>query len=446
MNSEEQPNTHKPEDAEPEPSSGNGARNKSHRSDELYTVFYRWMLSAHALLSSRAPLVSLDYDITLTENGHSAMLGPARLDFMATVDACVGDLTAQPDFLALAELVFGAPELASGIRPVNTSPSMLTQEELSALWRVGRAFLLEYFTAHRDLLFDMKVFEQLYGRLEEYIFHPGPFETEWLLHLQNVSLEPDRVQLADGLALRKLTPDERIWLIKQDLRERRYTDLSRSDVLAIIEYQDMQEKWLSALQLPGPAFSAAHTVVLALRLLDSQPVGLMDYHWQPIDQPFLYFPRLVYYSNFGQSPIAKTGDTYLLTVGGADRLVALWPKLQRAQSDDLLNIARTRLADSYHRTRDEDRLIDYWIALESLFLPKKNLAQQAFFVSSALAHYVGTTVSERADIVNALVDSHGLRNAIVHGESGARAPDKITELVRRTGEYLRMALRKRIME
>jgi hypothetical protein len=56
------------------------------------------------------------------------------------------------------------------------------------------------------------------------------------------------------------------------------------------------------------------------------------------------------------------------------------------------------------------------------------------------------TVSERAGIVIALLDSHGLRNAIIHGDVKNRAPDKVTELVTRTGEYLRAALRKRIQE
>jgi len=220
----------------------------------------------------------------------------------------------------------------------------------------------------------------------------------------------------------------------------------------VVEYKDMQEKWTSALQIPIPAFTAAQTVVLALRLLNSQPVGLSGYHWQPVDQPFLRFPRHIGSFNFNEPPLAYFGTPYVLTASDADMLAALWPQVQRATRDDRLTVAFTRLADSYLRTKDEDRLIDYWTALESLFLQSLSLSgggsqvQQGSLVAAALAHYIGANASERAGIANTLVDSHRLRGAIIHADKNNRTSEKVTELVTRTGEYLRAALRKRIQE
>lgn len=57
-------------------------------------------------------------------------------------------------------------------------------------------------------------------------------------------------------------------------------------------------------------------------------------------------------------------------------------------SDAALDMALTRLDDSYLREKLEDKLIDYWIALESLFLPRgAQPSQQGKLVAYIVAHY-----------------------------------------------------------
>ncbi len=112
------------------------------------------MLAALALLQNRAQIVAPDYDVTLHEDGHSsAFLGPERPNMQLTVDAYAGDLMTHPDFLALAEFIVSTPALATGIQMASSLPSSVTQEELSALWRVGRVFLLEYLAIDDKLNF-----------------------------------------------------------------------------------------------------------------------------------------------------------------------------------------------------------------------------------------------------------------------------------------------------
>lgn len=81
------------------------------------------------------------------------------------------------------------------------------------------------------------------------------------MHLEAVSLEQDRIEFEDGIAVRKLTPEERIWLIKQQMFAR--TDRYPHDVRAVVEYKTTQDKWESSLQLSIPAYEAAQAVIHA---------------------------------------------------------------------------------------------------------------------------------------------------------------------------------------
>src|SRR5260221_2372871 len=171
MKSEDQPGALPAGDAQAAIDSESGTRHAAHRNAELHAMWSRWMLAALALLQNRAQIVAPDYDVTLHEDGHSsAFLGPERPNMQLTVDAYAGDLMTHPDFLALAEFIVSTPALATGIQMASSLPSSVTQEELSALWRVGRVFLLEYLAIDDKLNFRRELIEHLYDRLEEYIF------------------------------------------------------------------------------------------------------------------------------------------------------------------------------------------------------------------------------------------------------------------------------------
>jgi len=63
----------------------------------------------------------------------------------------------------------------------------------------------------------------------------------------------------------------------------------------------------------------------------------------------------------------------------------------------------------------------------------------------AASYYLGRTSSERTTIYNDLTRSHTLRSHYIHGErKQTRHP--LDEMVTKTGNHLRSALRKRIEE
>ncbi len=115
-----------------------------------------------------------------------------------------------------------------------------------------------------------------------------------------------------------------------------------------------------------------------------------------------------------------------------------------AATDPKLSTAITRLEDAYSRTKDEDRLIDYWVALESLFLPEKQTRDMSEAVALAISYYIGRTDADRLAIYNDIIYSHQLRSRIIHGKP--REQRGLEEMVTKTREHLRYALRQRIEE
>lgn len=66
-------------------------------------------------------------------------------------------------------------------------------------------------------------------------------------------------------------------------------------------------------------------------------------------------------------------------------------------------------------------------------------------VAMVMSHYLGKTVSERNSMRNTIKRSHEARSHLIHAKREKLKYD-LNEMVTKTGEYLRRALRKRIEE
>jgi hypothetical protein len=110
-----------------------------------------------------------------------------------------------------------------------------------------------------------------------------------------------------------------------------------------------------------------------------------------------------------------------------------------------LRVALRRWDTAYDRLRDEDRLIDYWIALESLFTPDSN-QELLFRASLRIAAYLGNDTRQRRQIYDDIKTSYGFRSSIVHGNAvGLAKLEKkvgrtLREITDATGQHLREAI------
>lgn len=127
--------------------------------------------------------------------------------------------------------------------------------------------------------------------------------------------------------------------------------------------------------------------------------------------------------------------------GEARRLIRLWRTLANNEG---MQLALRRWSAGLDRPDDEDRLIDFWIGLESLFTPDST-SELRFRASMRIAAFLGNTGEERSAIYKDVQHSYDWRSTIVHG-SDKKAMTKLAKkgsldsITHKTGEYLRMAL------
>ncbi len=189
-------------------------------------------------------------------------------------------------------------------------------------------------------------------------------------------------------------------------------------------------------------YNIAQAALLALRLIKENPVGIVSYHWIIPDQPFRKGGFSIVL------PPDFTGERSVLTQEDAPVLSNLFKKAKKAYENQELTAAITRFEDSYTRLKSEDKLIDYWGALEALFfslIPKEYVSSMGDTVASNIAYYIGNRESERRSIYAFISRSHKARGYFVHGQRGKR-PENLDLTIKKTEQYLRTALRKRIEE
>lgn len=109
-----------------------------------------------------------------------------------------------------------------------------------------------------------------------------------------------------------------------------------------------------------------------------------------------------------------------------------------------LELAMKKWDDAQSRDDLEDKLLDLWAALETLFIRDKNPEKQYRLVSRICA-FLGTNKGERGEMFDVLKDSYNYRSCIVHG-----SPKELTKIrgdrmyqgkmIGRTNTCLRKAL------
>ncbi|SRR6266496_2001238 len=424
------------------------------QNNEFRQACEAWFKAALSLLYDKPVPTTKDLQVTFTSDGWRTQSG-LKPDYhmlymryeeallkLQEVDAIANSIVKSPPPLASFDFV-GITEQQPGF-------------DLDALkkWLVGfylYKFLMEYLGSNNTFTFIPAEFERIYEKLEYYLYNIGPFTALWLVDFSDLMLEMKMLTLEDGTYLRQTTEAEKERIIKESG--------SLISVLHPIEvpkvYLEIRHT-INKLTFPDQqaATNIAQAVVLALRLIKANPIGISLYRWEVADQPFWLFQGLPFLnqisnlmfhsSNFQHHP-AIVGDRYVLTQEDAQIMPNLFKKVKKALNNDKLTTTINRFEDSYTRTKLEDKLIDYWTALEALFFLEDEFQDMGKSLALAASYYLGRTSSERTTIYNDLTRSHTLRSHYIHGErKQTRHP--LDEMVTKTGNHLRSALRKRIEE
>ena len=191
---------------------------------------------------------------------------------------------------------------------------------------------------------------------------------------------------------------------------------------------------------------AANAVLLALRLIRSQPICLYALRFS-ITNAFLDHVESSLPSDYGSC--GRPGGLYKVTSEVVDEVRMLWPQAKKAiheiATDSEWSLAVTRFGDAYRRTKGDDQLVDYWIALETLFLPEERAPEKGVAAGLAISNYLGESSADRRSLYASVKKSYTLRSRVVHGKTGTRDRDFDLE-IDKTAELLRRSMLKRVRE
>lgn len=173
------------------------------------------------------------------------------------------------------------------------------------------------------------------------------------------------------------------------------------------------------------------SAVKAMRLAKHGAVGIAFIH---DESPGIFGPG----SSGLFLPATRTiGESYELCEGDADVLVSILPQLGILEGNARFSLALRRFMGAYDERSNDDKLIDYWIALESLLLPDGKQGELRFRGALRAAWFTAKP-EERDEVFHQVLRSYDARSDVVHGQAKPVTPGTVLE----TEERLRKTLRR----
>jgi Apea-like HEPN len=259
--------------------------------------------------------------------------------------------------------------------------------------------------------------------------------TVFLTTVNDFECAIDRIALSDGTALRTRTADDDppfASFVNDFLFGRKKPTHVVESTLATDKFQDAA----------SIAIQAADRVLLALRLLKETPIFLGSRR--------AYQPGVI-----GSARTLPTRDAYYLLTG-----ISIYREAYALNSAEIPvfreiygGLARhfSRAADVAFRRFDlaqtrslkEDKLLDYWVGLESLFAKQGETQELSYKFALRIAHYIGDSPTDRLSAFNDMREAYVVRSKVVHGEATSQGVDNATVLTERA---LRDSLRRAALE
>ena len=293
-----------------------------------------------------------------------------------------------------------------------------------------------YFTNNT---FDYPTFSEQYDAFEE-LFYSDRIRLVDTVRLHNFDAEADEIYLEEGLAIKK-TPqvvDDRTKI--QEMRYRPHVRFSRSEFVIERKYakpklvgdttpEPNPEQVNREMRESGDLFDL---VIKALRILKSSAV----YRDHVISTETLTF--IPHAGISSRSPLLENivfGNKCVISTKEAEELEIVFNKTKQAKGQPF-KIASNRLGFGLERRFDEDRLLDFMIGLESLYLPDGNV-ELTFRLSLRVAFITNQEMAERKQVFKFIKKMYGLRSKIAHGKKYEPTKEDISKIE----EILRQSLK-----
>jgi hypothetical protein len=300
-------------------------------------------------------------------------------------------------------------------------------------------FIQQVYLDTANTSFDPTIFNEHYEAFEE-LFYSDTMRFVDTVRLNNFESEVEEIILEAGLAIKRLPQVQDVQTKMQELRYRPHIHYSRSEF--VIERRYTQQKIVGGFA-PDPSPEQVERelnksgdlfdlVIKTLRVLKSSGV----YREHGITTETLTFrPYAGISSRISSLENTVLGDKCKLNAQEANELKALYAKTKQA-NNQTFKIASSRLGFGMERRLDVDKLLDFMIGLESLYLPDGN-DELTFRLSLRVAFRVNHDMTERKNLFKFLKKMYGVRSKIAHGKKHELTKEDISK----TEQILRQSLK-----
>lgn len=402
-----------------------------------------WLKAALTLLRGKPlwPMTAMEVVPADNETGFRRIRYVKRPDYWGLVTDHTGELADMAETEVVFGIIAASDKLSAALLAdlTDLDGSLLPRAVQSHVfvWRYLAKFAIEHTSVSQGLDFDQNAFADIYEKFEQYIYRPQSIVTTWLVQFKNLATEIDRIDLGAGIRLRRAAEDEQVEAIKA-LAPPWGITLPDPYVPEIL--LEVEERLAGRTAVPDQRapIASMNPVLLALRLIRPEAV-IEDSVWFRANQPFL--PTQDSRTPFLLPVNTLMGPPYVITEAVGNELSQMWDKTRKPVADPALDLALTRFSDAQARTTHVDQLIDYWIALESLF-SKREEQEISYRAPLRIARFVGESKAERLQLFKDVRGSYGLRSAVVHGGDLQKKLPTLPGVTEATGATLRRALRR----
>lgn len=289
------------------------------------------------------------------------------------------------------------------------------------LWQVViEPYLEKCWLKHGQILFDAEIFDDVFEATLDDLKAPCVETETYLTPIANIKLTANSIDLGPNVRIRPLAPSEvEVWLNHwhYSLNERpslgdylraqcaiEVTYCREAGYYALENLKNLIDKFNEHVELTTK-------VLGAVRLATDHPTHLL--FTQHTRRGFLERRQEI---SFPQTPKPSPIGSRHLAVDDkvASDLTTVWSRLHSSNVVKDVDLPFRRWFGAADRLNDSDKLIDYWIAFESLFSPDSS-QEVKFRVSLRIAAYLGETPDERETIYQEMRHSYDWRSAVVHG-------------------------------
>ncbi|MFP4642360.1 MAG: hypothetical protein ACLFPU_09340 [Dehalococcoidia bacterium] len=368
--------------------------------------------------------------------GRTSFPAETRDDFWATLFRFQmrNPANKMASFKPLVKDVQKKPQLRDTLL-VDAGGEPIAPESAQESWLENRfvSLLYGYVSRANGFQFYDRIFNELFDAFQKDVFSPDITVTE-LSPLMNFEMESDQIQISDNLWLRQLSTDElEGWLNSERLLT--VQPLSTHELLQLesaVEIMYQQER-----NSKSGSFEARKKVSLLLTAICLLTDGSPRLAFTKRSTSSFLTPGLG--TSWGPL-VHRLGRSAKVDKSQESDLVELYRKLWSSPNETKIRVALERWNSAADRATEEDKLIDYWIALESLFVPDST-EELSYRTALRIAAFLGSDGVERTQIYKQMKDSYRLRSEIVHGSIRKRKKNVgPTELIKLSRSYLRQAL------